>query len=424
LAAQTSKPRVAIVGTGVAGLGCAWHLKDSAALTLFEKNTRTGGHTNTVSVNEDGRQVPIDTGFIVFNHVTYPNLCRLFDELGVRTKPSEMSFSVQHLPSGLEYNGMSLNKVFAQRRNLLNPQFYRLLSDIFRFFRVANASLESGAKGTVAEFAETHHLGGDFLDYYLVPMSSAVWSTDSRDILNFPAETLIRFFHNHGFLGVSTHHPWFTVDGGARTYVQKIVRQVGEPRLGAAVCRIERVGAMVRVCCEDGSREEFDAVVLACHADEALEILSAPTSLQSRLLAPFRYQPNHATLHTWAGVMPRKRRAWASWNYRVDGVSSCPTTHYFMNALQGVSHTRDYFVSLNSADIIPEEHVLYQTEYTHPVFTLEAMRAQEELPGINSESRDQNIFFCGSYFKYGFHEDAYSAGLYLAMYLRERLATP
>ena len=421
---KPTKPRVAIVGTGVAGLGCAWHLRETAALTLFEKNARPGGHTNTVMVREDGRDIPIDTGFIVFNHVTYPNLCLLFEELGVRTKPSEMSFSVQHLPSGLEYNGMSLNKVFAQRRNLLNPRFYRLLSDIFRFFRVANASLESGVEGTVADFARTHNLQGDFLEHYLVPMSSAVWSTDSRDILHFPAETLIRFFHNHGFLGVSTHHPWFTVDGGARTYMRKILDQVGEPRLSAGISAVEAVGSAGRLHFEDGSREDFDAVVLACHADEALALLAAPTGLQKRLLSPFRYQPNHATLHTWAGVMPVRRRAWASWNYRVDGVSSYPTTHYFMNALQGVSRTGNYFVSLNSAGIIPRENVLYETEYTHPVFTLDAIKAQAELPSINTESRSQSIFFCGSYFKYGFHEDAYSAGLYLSTYLRERLTTP
>lgn len=408
------KEHIAIVGTGVAGLGCAWNLRDSARLTLLEQDARPGGHTNTVVVDEDGQPVPIDTGFIVFNKVTYPNLCRLFDELDVAIKPSEMSFSVQHIPTGLEYNGMGLNKVFAQRRNFFRPRFHSLLRQIQRFFRVANElrNAPQAAPVTMREFAARHDLGPDFLDLYLVPMSSAVWSTDPRDVLDFPAATLIQFFHNHGFLGTDTHHPWFTVDGGAKTYVDKILATIGAPRVRSGATRVTEKPNGVEVTTATGETLTFDRVVLACHADQSLALLATPDADQQRLLAPFRYQQNHATLHTDETVMPKKRRAWASWNYRVE--ANRAATHYWMNALQGVSKKKNYFVSLNSADRIPREKVLYETTYEHPVFSLESVRAQNELATLNAHSPDQRIFFCGSYFKYGFHEDAYTSGLQLA----------
>lgn len=417
------KEHIAIVGTGVAGLGCAWNLRHHARITLLEKDARPGGHTNTVTVVEDGRTLPIDTGFIVFNKVTYPNLCRLFDELAVPIKPSEMSFSVQHLPTGLEYNGMGANKVFAQRRNLFRPRFHRLLSHIQRFFRVAKELLAAPETDnlTLRDFATRHGLSQDFLDLYLVPMSSAVWSTEPADVLDFPALTLLRFFHNHGFLGVDTHHQWFTVEGGAGTYLEKILAVVGAPKVSAGVTRIEEKSDGVCVTCASGETRTFDRVVLACHADQSLALLSAPDADQRRLLAPFRYQRNHATLHTDARVMPKKRLAWASWNYRVADDRS--TTHYWMNALQGVSKTRDYFVSLNCEKEIPRDKVLYETTYEHPVFTLEAIRAQNELPILNNRSPGQRIFFCGSYFKYGFHEDAYTSGLQAAEALKPLMGT-
>lgn len=417
------KEHIAIVGTGVAGLGCAWNLRNHARITLLEKDARAGGHTNTVTVDEDGRGVPIDTGFIVFNKVTYPNLCRLFDELDVPIKPSEMSFSVQHLPTGLEYNGMGANKVFAQRLNLFRPRFHRLLSQIQRFFRVAKELLDApGVENlTLRDFAARHGLSQDFLDLYLVPMSSAVWSTEPADVLDFPALTLIRFFQNHGFLGVDTHHQWFTVDGGAKTYLEKILSVIGAPRVNAGVTRMEETSSGVYVSCANGEKLVFDRVVLACHADQSLAILASPDADQRRLLAPFRYQRNHATLHTDARVMPKKRLAWASWNYRVTGERA--TTHYWMNALQGVSKTRDYFVSLNCEYEIARDKVLYETSYEHPVFTLDAIRAQDELPNLNTRSANQRVFFCGSYFKYGFHEDAYTSGLNAAEVVKPLIDT-
>jgi len=415
------KEHIAIVGAGVAGLGCAWNLRNHARITLLEKDARPGGHTNTVTVDEDGRRVPIDTGFIVFNTVTYPNLCRLFDELQVPIKPSEMSFSVQHLPAGLEYNGMGANKVFAQRLNLFRPRFHRLLSHIQRFFRVAKELLDAPEieNLTLREFASRHGLSRDFLDLYLVPMSSAVWSTEPDDVLDFPALTLLRFFHNHGFLGVDTHHPWFTVEGGAKTYLEKILAVIGAPRLSAGVTRVEEKPDGVSVRTAGGETLTFDRVVLGCHADQALAVLAAPDAEQKRLLAPFRYQKNHAVLHTDPSVMPKKRLAWASWNHRVTNERA--TTHYWMNALQGVSKKKDYFVSLNTE--IAAEKTLYETIYEHPVFTLDAIRAQAELPSLNTRSHSQRIFFCGSYFKYGFHEDAYTSGLRAAEVLKSLIST-
>ncbi len=419
--------RIAIVGTGVAGMGAAWQLRRSAEITLIERDTRPGGHTNTVTIDEDGQAVPIDTGFIVFNHATYPNLVALFRELGVETKPAEMSFSVRHEPANLEYNGMGLDKLFAQRRNIVRPRFHALVLAIMRFFRVARAALGKPAdlECTVAEFVDRHRLGRDFLEFYLVPMSSAVWSTEPGRMLDFPALSLIRFFQNHGFLGVTTHHPWFTVSGGSQNYRDKILAAFDPVRLPAKVVAISESEEKARVRIEDGTELEFDRVIIATHADEALAMLAAPDADQRRLLSAFPYQENTATLHTDTSVMPRARRAWASWNYRVEsqpGGGTRATTHYWMNSLQGVSKKRNYFVSINGAESILEAAVLYRTVYHHPVYTLEAMRAQRELPSLNNRSPRQRVFFCGSYFRHGFHEDAYSSAVDLARVLRPVLA--
>jgi predicted NAD/FAD-binding protein len=416
------RPRIAVIGTGVAGLSCAWKLRDLADLTLFESEKRPGGHSNTVSVQDNGREIPIDTGFIVFNKVTYPNLCSLFDELGIRAKSSEMSFSVQHVARNLEYNGMGLNKLFAQRRNIGNLRFLALILEIMRFFCVGRKWLQEEAEGNpsdertdfdgedLATFCKRHRFGSDFLDLYLVPMSSAVWSTEPGRILDFPAATLLHFFHNHGFLGITTHHPWFTVDGGARTYVEKMLKVLGQPHLGDPVVSVQESSDGAVITTASGSTERFDAVVIASHADQALRLLAHPSTEQRRLLSQFHYQLNDAHLHTDSTVMPRRKRAWASWNFKVEDHPSGhrrAATHYWMNALQGVSKTQDYFVSLNSGDVIDPTSILYSTIYEHPVFTLEAIRAQRELPGLNHAGR---VFFCGSYFRYGFHEDACMSG--------------
>jgi len=408
---------LAIIGTGVAGLGCAHFLHSRYDLTLFEQNDYPGGHTNTITVNEEGRPIPIDTGFMVYNEVTYPNLTRLFRELDVQTKPTTMSFSVRHQPSGIEYNGAGLNRLFGQRRNLISPRFWRLLTQMNRFNAEAIPALEDPTYSTytVRRYVEARSYGEDFLNLFLVPMSSAVWSTPPDKMLDFPAVTLLRFFHNHGFLGLHTHHPWRTLLGGAKTYVAKMSAPWRDRIcLNRKAVKVSRSPGTVRVHTSDGAESRFDKVILASHADESLRLLADPTPTEHRLLSQFQYQPNTASLHTDTSFMPRARACWASWNYRIDqqpAGGTRPSTHYWMNSLQGVSRRKNYFVSLNSHDRIAPEAVLRRIDYTHPLFSLDAIAAQKELPALNCIASDQTTYFCGSYFKYGFHEDAFTSGL-------------
>lgn len=415
-----SKPqRIGILGAGIAGLGCAWFLANEPALkgrielTLIEKNDYAGGHANTREVTENGALVPVDTGFIVFNRVTYPLLCRLFDELGIEAQPSEMSFSVRHEPDDVEYNGSSLPKLFAQRKNLLRPRFYGFVADVLRFFGVARHAVEKAALGdaTLRQFCDEHGLGSSFRRWYLTPMTAALWSADQAEALDFPADAVLRFFHNHGFLGVRTHHQWLTVKGGSRVYVRRLVERLGGVRTECQAREVAEHFDCVKVRTSTGELLRFDKVVLATHADEALALLTQPEPMRERLLGAFTYRKNHATLHTWPGVMPRRKLAWASWNFHVHEDAARPgglraEAHYWMNALQRVSENRDYFVSLNCEGRIPPEHVLWEGVYTHPQFTIETQRAQSELPQLNHRSPAQRVFFCGSYFRHGFHEDA------------------
>ncbi len=407
---------LAIIGTGIAGLGCAYFLQDRFDITIFEQEKHLGGHTNTVMVEEAGRTLPIDTGFMVFNHVTYPNLTRLFRELDVATKPASMSFSVQHTPTGLEYNGGSLNLLFGRRRNLVSLRYWRMLLQIRRFNNEAVAALDDPrfANHSLRDYVAERDYGDDMLNLYLIPMSSAVWSTPPDLMLEFPAMTLLRFWHNHGFLGLHTQHPWFTVTGGAKSYVEKITAPWRDRVKQQKVTSVTRTGGKVAITTANGTTGFFDKVILACHADQALKLLADPTDLESRLLREFRYQPNTATLHTDASLMPRTRRCWASWNYRLDLARDgkvIPTTHYWMNSLQGVSENENYFVSLNAHDRIAPAKILRRLEYEHPVFNLAAIAAQKELPQLNCLATSQTTYFAGAWFKYGFHEDGLNSAL-------------
>jgi predicted NAD/FAD-binding protein len=418
--------RVAIIGTGIAGLGCAHFLHRRFDLTLYEKNDYAGGHSNTVSVTEENRSVPVDTGFMVFNEVTYPNLTRLFRELGVAIKPTTMSFSFQHLPTGLEFCGTSLNHIFGQRRNLLRPRFWKMIWQINRFNSEAIEALSSPQfqNHTLGEYISERNYGDDFLNFYLVPMSSAVWSTPPNVMLEFPAVTLLRFFHNHGFLGLHTQHPWLTVVSGAKAYVEKLTapfRDKIQLRRGAASVRRDSHG--VKITDVSGHTDNFDHVIFASHADETLKLLAEADEHERKLLGEFKYQPNSALLHTDASVMPKTKLCWSSWNYRIDRSADgkiSPSTIYWMNSLQGVSDRQNYFVSINGENSVNPSSILKRIQYEHPVFSLGAIRAQKDLPKLNE--RMTNVLFCGSYFRYGFHEDAFTSALELCRILTgERL---
>jgi predicted NAD/FAD-binding protein len=414
-----NRPRLAIIGTGIAGLGCAHFLHQRFDLTLFEQNDYAGGHTNTVTVNEEGRELPIDTGFMVFNHVTYPHLTRLFRELNVDTKPTDMSFAVRHDPTGYEYNGGDFDRIFGQRKNLVSPRFWNFVLKINRFNKETVEALDDPrfATMTLGEYAAHRGYGQDFLDLYIVPMGSAVWSTPPELMLKFPAVTLMRFWHNHGFLGMNTRHPWWTVCNGAKSYVAKLTIPFKDRiRVSSPVAKVERTAQGVKVQPRNGEAEFFDKVIFASHADQTLAMLGDPTEQERTLLSPFKYQANVATLHTDASSMPKTRRCWASWNYRIsanrDG-SIKPSTIYWMNNLQGVSDKVDYFVSINGEDDIDPDKVLKLINYEHPLFDLPAIESQKMLPALNQIGPDQTTYYCGSYFRYGFHEDAFGSAVNL-----------
>ncbi|MCB1324157.1 MAG: FAD-dependent oxidoreductase [Spirochaetales bacterium] len=407
--------RLAIVGTGIAGLGAAYYLKDRYEVTLFEKNNYAGGHTNTVDVA--GRHGPqsIDTGFIVYNEKTYPNLVRLFRDLQIATEPSNMSFSMHDQDSGLQFSGQSVSTLFAQRRRILSPAHWKFLAEANRFNVTAPQHLEAGrAEGPLEQYLIERGYSERFRESYVYPMASAVWSTAPGRVRHFPAATFIRFFHNHGFLGMNTQLQWRTVSGGARNYVQRIRAAVGaRTYLNDPVRSVERDGDRVVVRTENG-QQEFDRVLVATHADQALAMLKDPTALEVALLGRFRYENNQALLHTDSGVMPPLRRVWSSWNYKTqigrDGVRRAATV-YYMNRLQNIPGPTDYFVSINDYEDVEPSRILRTINYEHPLFDLAAVRAQDELSRLNESGP---VFFAGSYFRYGFHEDALWSGLQAA----------
>ncbi len=417
--------RIAIIGSGISGLGCAWFLHRRHEVTVYEADDRVGGHSHTVLAEEEGREVPVDTGFMVYNEVTYPNLIRLFAALEVPTKPTSMSFSVRHGPSGIEWNGAGFNTLFAQRRNLLNLRHWRFLYQLNRFNKEAVAALDEPrwASMSLAEYVEDRGYGRDFLERYLIPMSSAVWSTPPEKMLAFPAVTLLRFWHNHGFLGLDTQHPWRTVVGGSREYVRRMIAPFRDRILThTPVEGVRRVTGGVEVTAAGRAPEMFDQVILATHAPQSLSLLVDATPLEREILSAFAYQPNEVTLHTSERFMPATRRCWASWNYRTevdDSGKERPTTHYWMNSLQGVSERHNYFVSLNAANRVPEASRLRELDYEHPLFDLDAIGAQRRLPELTAAGLETGTHFCGAWTRYGFHEDGFLSAVTLCETLLE-----
>ena len=406
--------KVAVVGSGIAGLSAAWHLRESACeVTLFEAGSRLGGHTHTVPVVLEGRVVAVDLGFIVFNRRTYPGLTRLFDELGVATRPSDMSFSVRSERSGLEYNGAGLRELFAQKRNLLRPSFYRMIAGILRFNRRAPSLLERKDEPTLGDFLVQERLPPPFVELYLVPMLSAVWSGDPSRMLEMPARSLARFLQNHGLLSVNERPVWRVVEGGSRRYVDAM-----RPRLGARI----RVRAPVRSVRRtvDGVRlavgedeERFDHVILAVHSDQALQLLADPSPAEREILAAIPYQENEVVLHTDTRFLPHRRRARASWNYHLDPPDADGRTKvtYWMNRLQGLEIRTDLLVTLNRTERIDPASILHRTSFSHPVFGPASAAAQarrDEISGPRATS------YAGAWWGHGFHEDGFQSGRHAA----------
>ena len=421
--------RVAIVGSGISGLAAAHQLNGQADVTLFESGDYFGGHTHTVDVTLPTPQGElthgVDTGFLVFNERTYPNLIALLAELNVPTAKSDMSFSVQ-VPGArrgrpLEWSGTSLSSLFAQRGNLVNPRFLGMLRDLLRFnaltTRIALANEEAALVQPLGEFLTTHRFGEAFRDWYFLPMLGCIWSCPTDQMLQFPVATVIRFCHNHGLSQVSNRPQWHTVTGGARNYVEKIVSGIADKRLNSPVRRIQRDAAGVRVVTDAGA-EHFDRLVLATHSDQALALLADATPHEREVLGAIRYQPNRAVLHTDASVLPESRRAWAAWNYErapENGRESAGVClHYLINQLQPLPFSQPVVVSLNPLREIEAKHVIGAYDYDHPVFDLPAIRAQARVAQLQGK---QHTWFCGAWTGYGFHEDGLKSGLAAAKQL-------
>lgn len=405
---------LAIIGTGISGMSAGYFLRNKFDITFYEKEDHAGGHTNTIQVKEDGQDIYIDSAFMVYNEPTYPLLTRLFKELNVETKPTSMSFSVQHMPSGLEYCGTGINGLFAQRRNILNPSYVRMLLEIDRFRREAPEVLDdpSFALWTLAQYIRSKKYSKDFLQKFLIPMSSAVWSTPADAMLDFPAQSLVRFFKNHRFLSLDGQLAWRTCVGGSRQYRDKLIAALGH-RVWTkrAVLKVMREAGKAYITDTTGKVLSYDKVILACHADESLGLLAGPTSQESSLLSKFPYQINKTTMHTDARVMPRLKSVWSSWNNRIeqdDQGRTVTSTIYWMNSLQGVSKKRNYFISVNDPGLVDPAKIIWEKEYAHPVYRVDSQSAQTHLPRLNENGV---TFFCGAYFRYGFHEDGLASGL-------------
>lgn len=408
--------KLAIIGTGIAGMGCAHFLHKKYDLTIFEQNDYVGGHTNTITVDEDGKPVNMDTGFMVFNFETYPQLCKLFKEIKAPIQKTNMSFSVQHVPDSLEYCGSGINGLFAQRKNLFSIKYIKMLMEISRFNKISVQILDNPhyQSYSLNQYMKEFKFSDEMLWKYLVPMSSAVWSTPMDKMLDFPAVALIRFFKNHGFLGLNTQHQWYTLQNGSQSYRKLLIDPFKEKILvNCPVAKISREMGNITVLLKNGNAQVFDKVVLACHADQALRLLEQPTADEKRLLSVFNYQKNMATVHTDESVMPKNKKTWSSWNYRIEKVNGqiLPTTIYWMNSLQKVSKKKNYFVSINAlSGSIAKNKVIKEIEYEHPLFDVPAIMAQKDLHHLNKTGP---LYYCGSYFKYGFHEDAFESAVKL-----------
>jgi predicted NAD/FAD-binding protein len=403
--------KIAIVGTGISGLVSAHRLHKAHDLSVFEANDYVGGHTHTYHIELAGKSWAVDSGFIVFNDWTYPNFIALLDELGVESQPSSMSFSVKCERTGLEYNGTSLNGLFAQRRNLVRPSFLGMIRDILRFNREAPGLIETGDDAlTLGQYLVEHGYSTAFRDHYIVPMGAAIWSANPAGMLDFPAKYFVRFFHNHGMLSVNRRPVWRVVRGGSRSYVEPLIRAFGDRiRLGTPIDRVTRSPEGVFVKPRGTEAEQFDAVVFACHSDQALAVLADASAEEREILGAIPYQENEAILHTDPSVLPRKRLAWAAWNYHVrKDLGDRVAVTYNMNILQSLTAPEIFCVSLNYGEAIDSNRIIRRMVYHHPVYTPAGVAARQRHDEISGKNR---TFYCGAYWGFGFHEDGVNSAL-------------
>ncbi len=403
--------KIAVIGAGISGMLTAYLLCEQHDVTLFEANTKLGGHTNTIQVPLGGRTYEVDTGFIVFNDWTYPNFIKLMDRLGVASQPSSMSFSVTCEKTGLEYNGTTLNTLFAQRRNLFRPSFYRMIRDILRFNREGLAFATAGDdRTTLGQFLHERRYSAPFIDQYVIPMGAAIWSADPRRMSDFPARYFLQFFKNHGMLSVDRRPQWRVITGGSHRYIEPLTRPYRDKvRVACPIRSVTRHPDHVAVQPQQGPPERFDHVVLASHSDQSLALLADPSPPEREILGALPYQENEAVLHTDESILPKRRLAWAAWNYHILQRNTCQSTlTYNMNILQGLDAPKQLCVTLNRADAINPASVIRRIIYHHPVYTRDGVAAQRrhgEISGVNRTS------YCGAYWGFGFHEDGVKSAL-------------
>lgn len=412
--------KIAIIGTGIAGNVAAYHLHKEHDITVFEANDYAGGHTHTHDVVLDQRNHAVDTGFIVFNYKTYPHFTRLLEELNVEVQPSSMSFSVRCEKTGLEYNGTTLNSLFAQRRNLLRPSFYRMIGDIIRFNRESVELLSTNqADMPLGQLLMQGGYSREFIEHYLVPMGAAVWSADPAQMMDFPAGFFIRFFHNHGMLSIDDRPEWYVIRGGSREYVKKLTAPFADRiHLKSGVKSVLRHQNSVEIRLDNDEPHYFDQVFIATHSDQALNLLADASQSEQEILGAIPYQKNEAILHTDASVLPRRELAWAAWNYHIltkhqDRVALT----YNMNILQGLESQSPFCVTLNNSEAINPDKIIKRIQYEHPIFTPHGVEMQKRQSVINGVNR---TYFCGAYWRFGFHEDGVVSALSALDHFKER----
>jgi predicted NAD/FAD-binding protein len=403
---------IAVIGSGIAGMSCAWLLSTTHRVTIYEREARIGGHSNTVDAPMVSGPVPVDTGFIVYNETNYPNLTALFRHLGIPTKASEMSFAASLYDGGLEYAGTDLNGLFSQRSNLVRPRFWRMATDLLRFYREAPAFLSSPGCEAVSlgEYLAANGYSDTFIRDHLLPIGAAIWSTTAPEMRAYPAAAFIRFFVSHGLLRLTGRPQWRTVDGGSREYVRRLTSSFADRIRFGGVTAVHTHAGGVEVRDRAGHSQNFDHVVFATHADEALSLIKEPSEQETSLLGPWRYTANRAVLHSDPALMPRRRRVWSSWNF-IGGTEQQLCVTYWMNRLQSLDPANPLFVTLNPAREPAAKSVIAEFSYTHPFFDRAALATQKRLWTLQGQRR---LWFCGSYFGFGFHEDALQSGLAVA----------